>query len=136
MRAPCVRRARDAVVVENDSIWRAGLNYLSIQTLAVFPATKLRDAIGTAIDAFRRHVRVQLEGPPGNVQPDIFAKLLCQIGCGAYEAALADQAPRADKIRSDRNRNIGHRPITERRAHRPGGPKSPPLPPSPGSSDE
>ena len=61
-------------------------------------AAELGEAVLGAVDALARHVGIELEGMPGDGEAQV---LLLEEVERALEMALADVAPRADRIGDD-----------------------------------
>jgi hypothetical protein len=61
-------------------------------------AAELGQTILGAVDALARHVGIELEGMPGNGEVQV---LLVEDGERAFEMALADVAPWADRVGDD-----------------------------------
>lgn len=94
MRLKRVRCTFDGVVVEDGVVALACENGLGVHRLGPLPASELAAAIDLAIHAFGRHVRIEFEREPQDVDVESIGQALD----GVRKTLLADVAPGADEV--------------------------------------
>src|SRR4051812_18565532 len=95
-----VRRPLHSVEGEVDAFRLADCNQLGIQFLRAVPTAELLDAVFPAVDAFFRHLRIELEGEPTHSN---FVGSF-KRGNGLFQPPFADKAPWTDHVRNYINR--------------------------------
>src|SRR5262249_37861301 len=97
MRIDRVRRALHRVEVEFDALLAAGIDDRVVATPAAVVPELGAQVVG-AVHALARHVGVELEGPPADLERACARR---QFRQRALETPLADEAPRADGVGND-----------------------------------
>ena len=93
-----VGRARQPVEMELQADGGRGLGDALVELARALGAAELGQPILGALDALARHVGIELEGMPGDGEVQA---LLVEEGERAFEMALADVAPWADRVGDD-----------------------------------
>lgn len=93
-----IGRALELFEVEFEAKRGGGLGNALVHLLRALEAAELGDAVFAAIDAFGRHVGVELEGMPHRGEAEL---LLRQERHRPFELAFADVAPGANGIGND-----------------------------------
>jgi len=104
MRRPRVRGPLHAVEGKANALLQPERRHVAVEGCGAL-RPELARPVGGALHAARRHVGIELEGQPADCrrarQPELIE--------GAFQAALADETPRANNVGEDRDgEQLGH----------------------------